>query len=410
MINLGNILRFERLLVSGVLTVVSLFLIPFHLQAQSEGLVKSQPATNSFGPKGLSSDQLAAADALVDSGDTENAIKTYRYISKYYPKSKEAPTAQFKLAKQLKSKGEFEAAFNEYQNLLKKYPETPNFEESVADQINIANNYLKGMKVKFLGIPMVPSMEKAEEMYTAILKVSPYSKHAGIIQFNLGLAMEKQGKAKEAIAEYQKVLDKYPNSPACHNAQYQIAYVYQRLGMTGKSQDLSALKEAQNNYQDFLLQYPNSEKTQQAGENMKSMLTKESADTLRVARFYDFSKDFKAASIYYNDVIRRFPQSAEATASKTRLDELKALYGEDSLRTGQERPENAERLAERRRLQAQVETTALSNYDSPPKKDVMGDEAPLPQPEMKGNMRDASPIPLQEPPVQTPQQKTPLAP
>jgi hypothetical protein len=140
------------------------------------------------------------------------------------------------------------------------------------------------------------------------------------------------------------------------------------------------------------------------------MLTKESADTLRVARFYDFSKDFKAASIYYNDVIRRFPQSAEATASKTRLDELKALYGEDSLRTGQQRPENAERLAERRRLQAQVETTALANYDAPSKKDVMGEESPLPQPEMKANMRDAAPIPLQEPPVLPPQQKTPLAP
>lgn len=410
MITLGNILRFKRLLVSGVITMVSLCLIPFQLHAQSEGLVKSQPATNNFTPKGLSSDQLAAADALVDAGDTENAIKTYRYIAKNYPKSKEAPTAQFKLAKQLKSKGEFESAFNEYQNLLKKYPETSNFEESVADQINIANSYLKGMKVKFLGIPMVPSMEKAEEMYTSILKVSPYSKHAGIIQFNLGLAMEKQGKAKEAIAEYQKVLNKYPNSPACHSAQYQVAYVYQRLGMTGKSQDLSALKEAQNNYQDFLLQYPNSEKIQQAGENMKAMLTKESADTLRVARFYDFSKDFKAASIYYNDVIRRFPQSAEATASKTRLDELKALYGEDSLRTGQQRPENAERLAERRRLQAQVETTALANYDAPSKKDVMGEESPLPQPEMKANMRDAAPIPLQEPPVLTPQQKTPLAP
>ena len=150
MITLGNILRFKRLLVSGVITMVSLCLIPFQLHAQSEGLVKSQPATNNFTPKGLSSDQLAAADGLVDAGDTEKAIKTYRYIAKNYPKSKEAPTAQFKLAKQLKSKGEFESAFNEYQNLLKKYPETSNFEESVADQINIANSYLKGMKVKFL--------------------------------------------------------------------------------------------------------------------------------------------------------------------------------------------------------------------------------------------------------------------
>ena len=253
-------------------------------------------------------------------------------------------------------------------------------------------------------------MEKAEEMYRAILKVSPYSKHAAITQFNLGLAIERQGRAQEAIVEYQKVLDKYPNSPACPSASYQIGYVFMRLGTTGKSQDLSALKESQNSYQDFLLQYPDSEKVQQAGQNMKSMISRESEDTLRIARFYDFSKNFKSSAIYYNDVIRRFPQSAEASVAKNRLDELKALYGEDALRIGQERPESAERLEERRRLQAQVETPALANYAGPSGKQITGDEASLPRPEMKGDVRDTQPIPLQEPPAQAPVQKTPLSP
>ena len=392
------------------LPLLGLLLAAPLLHAQSEGLVKSAPIENKFFPSGGSSDQMAAAEAFADSGDTERAVTTYRYVVRHYPKSKEAPAAQFKLAKQLHQKGDFAGAFKEYQTLLQKYPETSNFEESVAAQIEIANAYLKGLKVKFLGVPLVSSMERAEEMYTAILKVSPYSKHAAITQFNLGLAMEKQGKAQEAIAAYQKVLDKYPNSAACSSASYQIGYVYQRLGMTGRSQDLSALKSAQDNYQDFLLQYPNSEKVPQAGENMKSMVSRESADTLRVARFYDFNKDYKAAGIYYNDVIRRFPQSAESTASKNRLDELKALYGEDALRVGQERPETGERLAERRRLQAQVESTALANYDGPPKKEIVGEEPALPQPQMKGDIKDVQPIPLQEPPAPPPPQKTPLSP
>lgn len=380
------------------------------LRAQSEGLVKSRPIENPFVAQGSVTDQLANADSFADSGDTEKAITVYRFVARNYPKSSEAPKAQFRLAKQLRQKGDFEAAFKEYQALLQKYPQTPDFESAVSDQIEIANAFLKGRRVKFLGIPMVPSMERAEEMYTSILKTAPYSKHAPITQFNLGLAMEKQGKAQEAIAAYQKLIDKYPNSPACDDAQYQIGYVYQRLGMEGKSQDLSALKESQNNYQDFLLQYPNSEKSKQAGDNMKRMTSRESADTLRIARFYDFNKDFKAASIYYNDVIRRFPQTAESGAAKSRLDELKALYGEDALRVGQERPENGERLAEKKRLEAQVESTALANYDGPPRKQIVGEDQPLPQPKMKGDMRDARPIPLQEPPAQQPAQKTPSTP
>jgi outer membrane protein assembly factor BamD len=374
------------------------------------GAVVSLQAAASGTDAALTAQQLADADDLANTGQVDKAVDTYRFIAKKYPKSKEAPEAQFRMAKQLQKKGDFEAAFDAYQEMLKKHPETPHFEDSVVEQINIANAFLNGRKVKFLGIKISPSMEKAEEMYNAILKVAPYSKHAAVTQFNLGLAIEKQGRAQEAIAAYQKVIDKYPNSSACSSAAYQVGYVYQRLGMTGRSQDLSALKESQNNYQDFLLQYPNSEKVQQAGENMKQMVSREGADTLRIARFYDFSKDYKAASIYYNDVIRRFPQSEDAAAAKTRIDELKALYGEDALRVGQDRPENGERVAERRRLQAQVETTALANYNGPPKKDIVPEELPMPQPQMKGDMSDAKPIPLQEPPAQTAPQKTPLAP
>ena len=344
----------------------------------SGGLVSMQAAVSGSTDSALTAQQLAAADDLANSGQVDKAVDTYRFIAKTYPRSNEAPEAMYKVAKQLQKKGDFEAAFDAYQQMLKKHPETSHFEDSVVEQINIANAFLNGRKVKFLGIKLTPSMEKAEEMYASILKVAPYSKHAAVTQFNLGLAIEKQGRAQEAIAAYQKVIDKYPNSSACSSAAYQVGYVYQRLGMTGKSQDLSALKESQNNYQDFLLQYPNSEKVQQAGENMKKMFSREGADTLRIARFYDFSKDYKAASIYYNDVIRRFPQSEYATAAKSRIDELKSLYGEDALRVGQERPENGERVAERRRLQAQVETTALANYNGPPKKDIVPDQLPIP--------------------------------
>ena len=37
--------------------------------------------------------------------------------------------------------------------------------------------------------------------------------------------------------------------------------------------------------------------------------------------------------IYYNDVINAQPDTAEATYAKTRIEELKAKYGEDYART-----------------------------------------------------------------------------
>ena len=196
----------------------------------------------------------------------------------------------------------------------------------------------------------------------------------------------------EAIASYQKLIDKYPNSPIGDDALYQIGYVYMRMGTAGKSQDLSALKEAQNNYEDFLVQFPNSEKSLQARDNMKFMTAREGKDTLRIAKFYDFSKNYSASAIYYNEVIRKFPQTLDAKASKARLAELKAEVGEDALRTGQQHALTGEEMATRRKLQSQIETTALSNYDGPPKKEIVSQDIATPRPEMRTNLKEVQPL------------------
>ena len=180
--------------------LVVMILASPHLRAQSEGLVKTDFQGITLPGSVPADEALTAAKGLADSGDNEKAAAAFRGVVHDYPRSKEAPEAQFLLAQTLQKKGDLEGAFKAYQMLLQKYPQTPKFEDSVAEEINIANAFLKGARVRVFGILTVPSMEKAEEMYTDILKVSPYSKHAAITQFNLGLAMQRQGKAQEAIA------------------------------------------------------------------------------------------------------------------------------------------------------------------------------------------------------------------
>src|SRR3990167_1997304 len=289
--------------------------------------------------------ELVLANQMAAEEASEKVINAYKQIVKEHPFSKAAAAAQFQVAQLLKTRGDLMGSFKAYTYLLKKYPETPHFEEAVAEQIKIANAYLQGKRIKFLGVPTFTSMERAQEMYETILSNAPYSKYAALTQFNLGLSFERQGKAEEAIAAYQKLIDKYPTSDLCDGALYQIGYVYMRLGMVGKSQDLSALKEAHNSFEDFQIQYPNNEKMLQAHDNMAHLKVREGTDTLNIAHFYDFSKDYRSAAIYYNEVIRKFPQTADAKAAKTRLEELKAEVGEESLRSGQHKPQSGSDLA-----------------------------------------------------------------
>ena len=58
--------------------------------------------------------------------------------------------------------------------------------------------------------------------------------------------------------------------------------------------------------------------------------------------YYDWSKNYKAAIIYYNDIVRKQPKSADAETAKNRIEELRSQYGDDILRVGSERAESGE--------------------------------------------------------------------
>jgi outer membrane protein assembly factor BamD len=122
---------------------------------------------------------------------------------------------------------------------------------------------------------------------------------------------------------------------------------------------------------------------------------------MRIAKFYEFSRDVKSSIIYYNDVIRRQPQTKEAERAKARIEELRSQYGDDVLRIGPETAENGEKAALRRRLQAQVETSSLSDYSGPPKRDIVPDELPAKSPQMRTNVDDVKPLPAVEPGLPT---------
>ena len=86
-------------------------------------------------------------------------------------------------------------------------------------------------------------------------------------------------------------------------------------------------------FEDFLARYPNSEKAAQARENLKRMERKQSSTAYDIAKFYDKQKHYRAAAIYYNEVIRQQPSSPEGERAKKRISELRAKFGDDKLQS-----------------------------------------------------------------------------
>jgi outer membrane protein assembly factor BamD len=308
---------------------------------------------------------MQKAESDEAAGQRSNALAGYKTLVKRYPVSVLAGKAQRKVGLILEAAGEYDDAYEAYAAYLTKYPKGDDFEQVVESMYKIAKLFLDGEKKKLFGVKIASSMQRAQEMFEGIVKRAPFSKYAPLAAFSAGQAMEKQGKNDLALQAYSAVVSRYPNDPIADDALYQIGYVRLQTYRQG-SYDQGSAQKAREAFEDFINRYPDSEKVTQARENLKTLEGGASKGSLEIAKYYDKVKQFRAAVIYYNEIIKTQPDSPEANFAKTRIEELRQKHGEDALKSAPERAETGEKAAIRRRLQAKVDTAARPDYVGPP--------------------------------------------
>ena len=265
----------------------------------------------------------------------KRAIKAYRQLVRKFPKDALAGGAAFRAATLLENTHEFLEAATGYRVVVVNYPTSPHFNEAIEGQFRIGEMYLAGKKLKLLGIPLATSMDRAVDIFASIIRTAPYGKYTARAQFDIGLAREKQGANDAAIQAYQAVIDKFPNDPIAADAQYQIGYIWWNSARNG-TRDIAATNNARVAFQDFLFRYPTSEKAPQARANLQQLEHKSTNSSFDTAKFYDKQKAYRAAVIYYNEVIRQQPGSAESEKAKKRIEQLRAKVGDKVLQSAQE--------------------------------------------------------------------------
>jgi len=368
----------------------------FFLLLVALGLPKESPAAVIFRPgekaryeapgdeevSGNAQELFQIAQSAENRGNLSRAIKAYRAIVRKHPKDALAPGAAYRYAQLQEKTGDYLKAAAAYRVLVEQYPKTQHFDEAIEAQFRIGEMYMAGKKVKFLGIPVKASKDRAIEIFAAIVRTAPYGRYTARAQFGIGLATEKKGDAEAAVAAYQAVVEKFPNDPIAADAQYQIGYIWLKTSRAGVN-DPKAAANAKIGFQDFLFRYPKSEKAAQARENLRQLDQKQTSNSLQIAKYYDKQKNYRAAVIYYNDVIRQEPSSAAGNLAKKRVEELRAKVGDGAL-------QSAEVTAATARKPKATTTAAAGGApggarDSSGAPSMMrtspGDVAPLPPPE-----------------------------
>jgi outer membrane protein assembly factor BamD len=310
-------------------------------------------------------------------GDIKRAIRAYKTLVRRHPKDALAPTALYRAAQLQEQNRQFTPAADSYLQLVERYPSSPHFDDAMEGQFRVGEIYLNGKKLRVLGIPVASALDRAVSIFANVVRTAPYGRYTARAQFDIGLAREKQGANDAAIQAYQAVVDKFPNEPIAVDAQYQIGYIWftaQQLG----TNDAAAAGNAKTAFQDFLFHYPKSEKAAQARKNLDILEHKQTTNSYKVAKFYDKQKYYRAAVIYYNEVIRQQPGSQESNEAKKRIDQLRAKFGDAVLRPAIAVSPNA-----KKKTQTQPERTA---GNGPARPGAPNNEAPLPSSESDSSL------------------------
>lgn len=280
--------------------------------------------TGADGRKAL--DLMNAARAAEEKGSTGTAIKDYASVSKKYPNSIYAPEAFYRSAKLRLAKRDYAKAFDDFQQVVSRYPNTKRFNEIIGEQYGIARALLDGARGRmFFGLlPGFVSRERAISYFEAILANAPYSDYAPLSLMNIAIGHQKLKNTEDAIDALDRMINTYPQSLLAPDAYLRMAQI-EATQVDGPYYDQAATKEAITYFTDFMLLFPSDGNIAAAEKGLDGMKTMLAESKMKMADFYFYRRNnLTAARVFYNEAITTYPDSAIAKRAKLRLADVEA--------------------------------------------------------------------------------------
>ncbi len=251
----------------------------------------------------------------------DRAIEEFEKLPANFPNSRLSAEGVYYIGLCWQQKGDLAKAADAYQRMIDHYPYSDRIKDAVKREFDIANEFANGSKVKVLGVPALPGQDKALELYKHIVKNAPFGTYGDQAQFKIGDLYKSQGEYEDAQKAYQMVVDDYPNSDLVTKARYEIADC--SMEASKKAQyDEKAAQRAIEEYQGFKQNFPENKQAVEADEAIKALREKNAMTNLETAAFYEKQKKYKSAEVYYEEIVRQYPETPAAEQAKKRMEEI----------------------------------------------------------------------------------------
>lgn len=317
-------MRLSRLILAGCL-VHAASIQPS--QAILDGILKRGEEKKVLSAEELTSQEgraeaaLAKAKGYEQNGKNRQARDAYKSISLNYPRTNAGMEAKFGYGRMLEAEDEGRKAFEVYQELITNYRNSPHFNEAVQRQFTITDALRNSKQKGFLGIGAAAQPSKLVEMFEKISVSAPFTEWAPKSLLNIGYVRSDVGEMDPAIASFQKVVDKYPDTEYAKEAQYQI---FKLRGVTAEKSNSPNKDRAQVEAGlDFVNQNPQDQRTTEIKSDMQAIEERSMEKLYNTGVFYEKSGKPDSARVYFREVVKN-PNTPWAAKAQERLSALDA--------------------------------------------------------------------------------------
>lgn len=278
-----------------------------------------------YSVKDTPKEQYEWAARLLELGEYNQAIKKFQQLVKKFPDSPYAAKSQFSIGLAYEQKGNITKALEEYQKVADKFPYSSEEVMKVIEAEYRLGNLILERKGEDLWLKVSTfegNCERAAKVFDQAIKISPYSAKAPEMQYKCGEAYLKAKKYEDAEASYKKVLDIYSDSEWSDDAVY-------KLGLLAETQALESIydqtktEEAIKWYSEYLKKYPGGSQADDVKERTAALTDKKIKKLYETGEYYEKSRDTESAMVYYRRIVDDFPQSQWAEKAKERMEVLK---------------------------------------------------------------------------------------
>ena len=263
--------------------------------------------------------QYEFAMNLYNKKNYRDAGDAFVRLVEHWKDSSVTPDAQYYAAVAYQKADRPYIAFNNYEKVIKYYPFSKRIDDIVKAEYDIGMLFYERSEAMLMGVELMGEVERAIEIFSAIIEHMPYSSYADNAQFMIGMSYKKLHQYNESVAAFEKVVQEYPKSKLVDRAKYEIA---QAMSIASKDSDYDqqTTDEAIEKFKQYSEEIKSEKVKEEAKITINRLREKKAKSIYDIAFFYERMKKYRAAYIYYSQVFNEYKDTTYSKLAKEKLD------------------------------------------------------------------------------------------